>query len=321
MRADIDRGGTPETVCVTGASSQLGVFLLPRLRAAGFRVLAVSREAPRAGGALPEGAAAADVRWLHPDGLSPGPNRRHPVGPLDHLVSCGPLALARDIVLQHGSLQRVVAFSSSSVLSKAHSPDTRESRLMGALARQEQDLGSACGQKGLPLLLLRPTLIYGCGRDRNITFLARLGRRFGLIPLAGRAEGLRQPVHADDLAELAVRALTCGEAIALACAVCGGSTLSYRDMVHRVAAALPGKVRVVTLPVGLFSAAVWLAARLPGRRDLSPEMVRRQGRDLVFDDSALREALGWSPRPFEPTAADFEVPDDARALQLPPSEM
>ncbi len=35
-----------ETVFVTGASSQLGVFLLPRLSAAGFRVLAFSRKAP-----------------------------------------------------------------------------------------------------------------------------------------------------------------------------------------------------------------------------------------------------------------------------------
>ena len=314
MRADTDGDGIPETVCVTGASSQLGVFLLPRLRAVGFRVLAVSRTAPRDGW---EAAADADVKWLQPDGLFEGTASERPVGPLHHLVSCGPLTLAREIVLHHANLQRVIAFSSSSVWSKAESRDARERDQMAALVRQEQDLATACSERGLPLLLLRPTLVYGCGRDRNISVLASLARRLGVIPLAGRAAGLRQPVHADDLADLCVRALTAAEAIDLTSEVCGGSTLTYRNMVQKAAAAAPGKHRLVTLPVGLMSAALWLVSRLPGWRGLSPEMAGRQNRNLVFDDSDLREVLGWSPRPFEPTAADFEVPDHARALQLP----
>lgn len=32
-------------------------------------------------------------------------------------------------------------------------------------------------------------------------------------------------------------------------------------------------------------------------------MVRRQNRDLDFDDEALRQALNWSPRPFEPASS------------------
>jgi hypothetical protein len=41
---------------------------------------------------------------------------------------------------------------------------------------------------------------------------------------------------------------------------------------------------------------------------VNPEMVRRQGIDLVFDDSSAREVLGWNPRPFDPTPADFHLP-------------
>jgi hypothetical protein len=29
--------------------------------------------------------------------------------------------------------------------------------------------------------------------------------------------------------------------------------------------------------------------------------------DLVFDDGPAREALGWAPRGFAPSAADFPV--------------
>lgn len=312
MKGDDETARTTETVCVTGASSQLGVFLLPRLRAAGYRVAAVSRRAP-----CRRPAVAGEVRWLHPDVLASGGPSSGPPERFHHLVSCGPLALACDIVRHGPDLRRVVAFSSSSVVSKAESRDPTEGSQMAEMAQQERCLADACAERALPLLLLRPTLIYGCGRDRNISLLAAFARRFGAIPLAGKAGGRRQPVHADDLAALAVRALSAAHPPSMISEVCGGSIVTYREMVRRVAAVAPGSARPVTLPVGLMIALVWLLSQMPGWRGLGVEMVRRQNRDLVFDDSALRRALDWSPRPFEPTAADFEVPDYARPFQLP----
>jgi hypothetical protein len=60
-----------------------------------------------------------------------------------------------------------------------------------------------------------------------------------------------------------------------------------------------------------------LISVLTRSRAVSPEMVRRQDRDLVFDDAPLRAALAWHPRGFRPSAVDFEVPAHARSLQLP----
>jgi nucleoside-diphosphate-sugar epimerase len=299
-------------VCVTGASSQLGIFLLPRLRSAGYRVVAVSRNAPRRPAPVDE-----NLVWVQPDLLTAGALAGGVAGPPSHFVSCGPLDAAREVVSRQPTLQRVVAFSSSSILSKMGSPDRGERGAMAVMSQQEAGLAEICRQRELPLLLLRPTLIYGCGRDRNVSLLAGLARRFGVIPLAGAAGGLRQPVHADDLAELALLALSADRPLTMTSAACGGGTLSYRTMSERVGAAVPGKVRLVTLPAGLMAAAVRLLALFPRWRGLSAEMVRRQNRDLVFDDSAIRQALHWSPRPFEPTAADFEVPDYACSLQLP----
>lgn len=312
MSAEADSAGRPLTVVVTGATSQLGVFLLPRLRAAGLHVVAVSRNAPRR-----RADPSAGVEWLHPDVLLSSGSQEHLTDSTGHLISCGPLELARNLLRNLPGLQRVIAFSSSSVASKAQSPDRAERRSMAAMAEDERGLVDACAERGLPLLLLRPTLIYGCGLDRNVTLLAGLAQRYGVIPLARAAGGLRQPVHADDLAELAVSALAADEPVALVSEACGGSTLTYREMAERVAAAAPRRVRLIELPVGLFTALVWLVSRLSGWRGLNTEMVRRQSRDLVFDDSRLRRELDWAPRPFEPTAADFETPESARALQLP----
>lgn len=303
---------------VSGASNQLGVFLLPRLRAAGFRVLALSRKAPAA--LLPQALEVADgVRWANPDDAALPALAAADDGP-GCLVSCGPLPLARRIVESAPGLRRVVAFSSSSVLSKADSADSAERASMAAMARDEAALAAACARRDLPLLLLRPTLIYGCGLDRNVSLLAAIARRFGAIPLAGKAAGLRQPVHADDLAALAVQALTAPTPVSLDSPACGGSTLTYREMARRIAAAAPGRVwgraRLLTLPEWLLAGAITVLARFPRWRHLNAEMARRQNRDLVFDDTALRSTLDWSPRPFEPTPADFQIPAQARALQL-----
>jgi nucleoside-diphosphate-sugar epimerase len=304
--------GQGGVVYVTGASSQLGVFLLPRLRDAGFRVLALSRKAP------PDPVEVADgVSWLNSAALVADGEQVQQWSAPDHLISCGPLELGLRLVLRHTGLQRVVAFSSSSVLSKAASPNREERRRMATMAADEAALINACAERGLPLLLLRPTLIYGCGLDRNVSLLARWARRFAMIPLAGPASGLRQPVHADDLAQLAVSALRAAQPLAASSPACGGETLSYREMAARIAALQSRPVRLLSLPEGLMALLVRMLAILQPGTGANAEMVRRQNRDLMFDDGALRLALDWAPRPFEPCPGDFEVPDYARALQLP----
>jgi len=292
------------TVGVTGASSQLGVFLLPRLQAAGFRVHAFSRRVAAAAIEV-----SAQVRWL------PAPAGAGSDG-INALVSCGPLALAETLVTTASGLQRVVAFSTTSVLTKADSENRIESQHMGSILADEERLKTACKERGIGLVLLRPTLIYGCGLDQNISLLARFGRRFGFIPMAGNARGLRQPVHADDLAELAVDALSAEDAHTLESPACGGSTLTYREMVTLIAACLE-RVRPLSVPPWMLAAAVSLAARLPAYEGVNPEMVKRQGSDMVFDDSVLRKTLDYDPRTFSPGPADFEIPAAAAMLQLP----
>jgi nucleoside-diphosphate-sugar epimerase len=307
-----------QQVCVTGATSQIGVFLLPRLRAAGHAVLALSRRAPRPAGAPGDGpdggsaeGSAQGLAWIHPDDL---PDEARPPG-IETLVSCGPLELAARLVDSLPSLRRVVAFSSSSVLSKAESRDAGERTAMADMAASERVLGEACARRGLPLLLLRPTLIYGCGLDRNVSLLAAIAHRFGLIPLAGRARGLRQPVHADDLAALTLLALEDPTPPGFVSPACGGDTISYREMCTRIARAVPRRVRLLSFPESVLAGAVRAMAIYPRWQGLSPEMVHRQNRDLVFDDSRLRNALNWTPRPFAPSPNDFDLPPEARSLQ------
>src|SRR5207253_11445014 len=115
--------------------------------------------------------------------------------------------------LIHPALKRLVAFSSTSVITKQNTEVAAEREMVRRLAAAEQKIADICRQHGIGWTILRPTLIYAEGRDTNIQPLSRLIRRFGFMPLVGGAPGLRQPVHAEDLAIAAIAAARSDAAI------------------------------------------------------------------------------------------------------------
>jgi nucleoside-diphosphate-sugar epimerase len=270
-------------VLVLGARSLVGPFLLERLGEAG---VAVSRSA-----APPD----AVGRWLQADVLaSPSlPAAQLVVSLLPMWLT--PLALP---ALRAAGVQRLVALSSTSRFTKARSPDAKERAVAEALARGEDELVQRCGEAGVTWTILRPTLVYAEGRDGNVSRLAALIRRWGVLPLYGRAEGRRQPVHAADVAAAALGALHAPAAQDRAFDLPGGETLTYRDMAARVFEGLGRRPRLLSLPPALWRTGFALAAPwLPGA---GATMGARMAEDLVFDAEPARTALAWSPRPFRP---------------------
>ena len=144
--------------------------------------------------------------------------------------------------------------------------------------------------------ILRPTLTYGAGVDKNISAAARFIDRFGFYPISGPADGLRQPVHAEDLADAAVRVLatptTAGQSYDLG----GAETLVYREMIGRIFDVLGRPRRLISIPLLGRMAGAW--GRLSGNQTLTADVVTRMNRDLVFSNVAARQAFGYAPRAF-----------------------
>ncbi len=272
---------TQAPVLVLGATSLVGRFALPRLTAAGVDHAPVSRCAE-------PGWIQADIETI--DGRAALP-------PAETVLSLSPIWLLAEAIdtLKAGGLKRLIAFSSTSVATKAGSSNAYEQDVVAALARGED----AVRASGVDWTILRPTMIYAEGLDGNVSRLAGLARRFGVLPISGPGQGRRQPVHADDLAVAAVRALTAPASIHQTYALAGGETLSYRQMCERIFDGLGRRPRILSLPPGLWRAGLILASPvLPGA---TAQMGERMDRDLVFDDNAARRDLGWSPRDFRPS--------------------
>ena len=274
-----------DAVAVVGATSLVGHYLLPRLAAAGHAVHAISR--------TPPAAAAGPWRWHAADVARDAA----PLPAVTAAVHLAPLWLAPAVVaaLAARGLRRLVAFGSTSRFTKAASPDAREREVARRLAEAEDAVAAACAKGGVAWTILRPTLIYGGGRDANLTAIAGWAKRLRFVPVAGEGAGLRQPVHADDLAAACVPILGLPRTHGRAYDVGGGTTLSYRAMAAEVCRAAGG-ARVVGVPAGALRAAFRVARLVVP--SVSPAMVDRMARDLVVDDADARRDFGWAPRAF-----------------------
>ena len=200
--------------------------------------------------------------------------------------------------LLNPSLRRVVAFSSTSVLTKQDTEVLAERETIRKLADAERAIATACEQHNVGWTILRPTLIYTEGRDTNITPLSRLIRRFGFMPLVGGGKGLRQPVHAEDLAIGAVAAATCPAAVNKIYSLPGGETLTYREMIGRIFDGLRLPRRTISVPASLWKASFVLVKPLfPGA---NVAMGTRMMKDMTFDSTPAMRDFGWNPRKFNP---------------------
>ncbi|MEA2108220.1 MAG: hypothetical protein U9P07_02210 [Pseudomonadota bacterium] len=195
-------------------------------------------------------------------------------------------------------LSRLVAFSSTSRLVKLHSQEIEERKLAACLAAGEDDVTTLCADK-IPWTIFRPTLIYDGRRDKNIAFIRSFIRRFGFFPVAGPATGLRQPVHADDLAAAVMAVLDNQQTYNNIYNLGGGETLTYRQMVSRIFQGLGKQERIISLPPVLFLSLVRLARLCRPRLGVSPAMVQRMNEDLSFDFRTAVRDFAYQPRRFQ----------------------
>lgn len=274
-------------ILVTGATSLVGRFVVPRLQDSGFEVRALSRE-PK-----PDGPA---LTWVRGDLSDAG--LRLPAA--QAALSLSPIWLLPPALpaMAKAGVRRLIAFSSTSRVTKAASSVAEERATAARLAEGEDRTAEFCAAEGIAWTLFRPTLIYAEGQDRNVSRLAGLIERFGVLPLAGAGAGRRQPVHAADLAEACLQALDREQSFGRTYDLPGGETLSYRAMVEQVFQALGRRPRVLSVPPMLWRLGLRLATPLlPGA---TSAMGDRMAEDLVFDGAAAARDFDWEPRPFRP---------------------
>lgn len=274
-----------------GATSLVGERLIPLLVENEWQVSAYSRKKMKGNDG--------PVEWrqitLLPANLSSKGEETIP-----YWICLAPIWVLPDYfdLLKACGCKRIVVLSSTSRFTKTDSNDSKEREAAVRLAASEQVLQTWAEAHQVEWIVFRPTLIYGYGKDKNITEIARFIGRFGFFPLLGAATGLRQPVHADDIASACLTALSTPEMTNRSYNLSGGEKLAYKEMVERIFLSLNSRPRLISIPLPAFRLAIACLRVLPRFRNWSASMAERMNQDMIFDHSEARRDFNFSPRPF-----------------------
>ncbi|MEO0872811.1 MAG: hypothetical protein AAFY19_12760 [Pseudomonadota bacterium] len=264
-------------VLVVGAGRTLGARIALGLAGQGHDVIATRRSGKdwdaelSAVGCQLEMLDLADLDALQ--GLAQGADRAVITPILS--VSAPAIAALADADISHG-----VAFSSHNVTVVGDDP------VYDTLRRAEAEVrATAPGWT-----ILRPTMIYG-GGDQNLSKLMGWLAKSPIVPFPGSGRALQQPIHVEDLAEIAANLASSDASPMGPLSVGGPDTLSYRELVDLAKAAIGSRALVIGCPVPILSAIARLA-RLVGVDLASPGQLARIDKDKnVSGDTPLPEGL------------------------------
>jgi len=216
------------------------------------------------------------------------------------IASCGPLDAFVAWLEAHPPAPgcRVLALSSLSADWKANSPQPAERALARRLAEAETRLFALGKRAGFATTVLRCGLLYGRGECRSLAPLLGLARRLRVLPWPRTANGLREPVHVDDIAAGLVQASRDSRFAQSLLRLPGPERIGFDVMLRCSLAQLSPTAALLRLPS-------------PGMRALSSGLARARGRIGVIAANYLRlhqdqcaegsdwQALGIRPRRFE----------------------
>lgn len=276
-----------QQVLVLGAGSLVGNYLLPLLAERGYRGYVVSRKKVDVG---------LNFAWLPAHEVQ---DASWHLQDRAIIISLWPLWLLVPIMTQFLGASQLIALSSTSLFGKAKQMDSQEKELTRRIISSEEHVRVNSETFRIPYTILRPTLIYDCIYDHSVTFIAQIIKRFGFFMVAGNAAGLRQPVHAEDVALAIVNAIGNEKAYNKSLDVTGGETITYFTMIRRVAEALKSPIRIFTMPK-FIPKTLLLIMRFLNFTELSPSLFDRMNQDLAFDGTEANKILGISPRDFKP---------------------
>ena len=270
---------------VTGITGLTGRFLLAELRKAGYagRIRCLVR-------------ANSDVAWIADNDVelfrgdvSDTASVREAVDGVAGVIHVAHIHNSRQITracLERG-IRRVLYVNTTGVFSKF--------RGCSELYRQ---LEKEILESGLDYTIVRPTMIYGNQRDRNIHKLVKVVNRFPVVPVLGRGQGLMQPIYAQDLARAIAEAFVRPVSVGKAYNVAGKHPLPYIEILRAISRALNKKRRFVHIPYCFALAVGYVGNYIPnGLVDL--EKVQRLSEDKAFDYSEAVRDLDFAPRSFE----------------------
>jgi NADH dehydrogenase len=150
----------------------------------------------------------------------------------------------------------------------------------------------ALAQSGVPYSIVRPTWIFGGERDVLANNIAWILRRMPAFALPGDGAYPVQPVHVEDLARICTDAGSATGDIVIDAA--GPETMSFRDLVALVRAAVDTNPPILRVPPAVMAAAARALGLLVGDVVLTGDEIRGLMAGLLTSNEPPRGQIAFS---------------------------
>lgn len=279
-------------IFVTGATGFTGSRVVRLLLKNGYAVRCLYRASSDRSLLAPFVSAPDDIEWVQGD-LSDTQSLSSAMSGTETLVNIASLGFGHaDSIVSAAKLagiQRAVFISTTAIFTQLNA-QSKKVRVAAELTVETS---------GLNYTILRPTMIYGSDRDRNMWRLIRLMRYTPIIPIFGDGKSLQQPIYVDDVAQAVVSCLSNDVTIGKSYNIAGKQALTYNEVIDTIAKQMHKRIWKIHVPskpiVGLLRLFEKLHLPLP----LKAEQVLRLNENKDFSYADAQRDFGFSPLSFE----------------------
>ncbi len=274
-------------VFVTGATGFTGSHTVPLLLAKGWEVHCLYRENSNRS-LLPQ----PEIHW-HSGQLEKKEQLAEYMQGCDALVNIASLGFGHvDNIVQAAQvagIKRAIFISTTAIFTKLNSK-SKNTRLAAEAAIQNSDLA---------FTILRPTMIYGTPKDRNMIRLVRWVSRYPIIPVFGNGNFLQQPVFVGDVAQAIVKCLETPATIGKSYNIAGKSAITYNEVVDTIAGLMNRKIHKLHFPDQFIIRVLQMLEKIKIPFPIKAEQVERlnENKDFSYEEALMD--FGYSPRSFE----------------------
>jgi len=279
-------------IFITGATGFTGSRVVPLLLKNGFDVRCLYRASSDRSPLLSFVSAQDEIEWALGD-VSDTQSLTSALAGTDTLVNIASLGFGHaDSIIRaakDAGIKRAVFISTTAIFTQLNAP-SKKVRVAAELAVETS---------GLRYTILRPTMIYGSPRDRNMWRLIKFMHLSPIAPIFGDGKYLQQPIYVDDVAAAVLGCLKADVTIGKSYNIAGKHALTYNEVIDTIARAMNKRVWKIHIPSKPVVSILKLFERLRIPFPIKAEQVLRLNENKDFSYAEAGKDFGFSPLSFE----------------------
>lgn len=196
--------------------------------------------------------------------------------------------------------KNLIAFSTSSVLTKVNSSHIKDKNLLEEFTNAENLLVEQCNYQKFGCYVFRPTLIYSLGKDKNVTVINNFIKKYKFFPKIGNFTGLRQPIASSCLAQLIRNAISKQPSPGFVkfYQVAGQETMTFKEMVEKLFYLNMQKPIFIPINKTFFYYVLKTANLMGFFKNISFDMIDHASMNFNFSNKEIYEDFKFKPKNF-----------------------